>query len=238
MKAKYILRIDDVCPTMKWDPFVRIMNACLDLGISPIIGVIPDNQDAKLQCERERPDFWESIRSYESQGAIIAQHGYQHRYVTKDAGIVGINSYSEFAGLSYEEQYEKIQRGKKILEERLGTSPTWWMAPAHSLDKTTCKALYDLGFTYITDGISPYPYKQYGMTWVPQQIWSPRIMPAGTWTICIHSNTISEKSLEQLLGFLHEHQEDFKNVSLDIRKSFFTLPMRLLWNIALKLRRL
>ncbi len=238
MTSKYIIRIDDVCPTMKWAPFIRIMDLCIKLNIHPVLGVVPDNQDPKLQIETTRSDFWEHIRSYESQGAIIAQHGYQHRYVTKNAGIIGINAYSEFAGLSYNDQYEKIQRGKQMLEERLGTSPKWWMAPAHSLDEATCNALHELGFTYITDGIALYPYKEHGLTWVPQQLWSPRVMPTGVWTLCTHTNTISDNSLESLLSFMKEHQADFQNISFASKRSLFTTPMRLAWKIALQLRNL
>jgi len=214
---------------MKWGPFARIMDVCIKLNIHPILGIIPDNQDRKLQIEPARTDFWQLIQSYESRGAIIAQHGYQHVYN---------NHKTEFAGLPYTEQYEKIQRGKQILEEKLGPSPKWWMAPAHSLDEATCKALYELGFTYITDGIALYPYTEYGLTWVPQQLWSPRVMPIGVWTLCTHTNTISEDSLDSLLRFIEKHEPNFKDVSLTPKSSALTTPMRLAWKIALQLRSL
>ena len=48
MSGKYILRLDDACPTMdvaKWD---RIEKICDKFLIRPIIAVVPNNKDKKL----------------------------------------------------------------------------------------------------------------------------------------------------------------------------------------------
>ncbi|MCE9642716.1 MAG: DUF2334 domain-containing protein [Candidatus Andersenbacteria bacterium] len=221
--AKYILRIDDVCPTMNWELFSMITDTCDELGIAPILGVIPDNQDQALVAAAPHNLFWEYIKKKASQGWIIAQHGYQHIYEQ--------HKKTEFAGLSYDAQFEKIQSGRNILLKQLGFAPTWWMAPAHSFDETTCKALEALGFEYITDGTALYPYKKHGLTWIPQQLWRPRAMPFGTWTICLHTNTMSAQNIRDMIEFMKKHRSQFLDISLAPRASVLNPLFALAWNI-------
>lgn len=221
--AKYLLRIDDVCPTMNWELFSMIIDACDKFGITPILGIVPDNQDQKLVISQSHEAFWEYIKKKAERGYLIAQHGYQHTYLQ--------DRKTEFAGLSYQEQYEKIQKGQEILLKKLGFKPTWWMAPAHSFDNITCTALKDLGFEYITDGIALYPYRKDGLTCIPQQLWRPRAMPFGTWTICLHTNTMSIKDIQNVITFMKNHTRQFKGVSLVPRKSVLNTLFVAMWRM-------
>lgn len=221
--AKYIIRIDDVCPTMNWELFTAITDACDELEITPVLGVVPDNQDPALIASKPYGLFWEYIKKKTESGYLIAQHGYQHTYLQ--------NKKTEFAGLSYQDQYEKIQKGQEILLEKLGFKPTWWMAPAHSFDNTTCSILKKLGFQHITDGVALYPYKKYGLTWVPQQIWRPRVMPFGTWTICLHTNTMSIQDIQDIIIFMRNHADQCKEISFEPRQSVLTIPFVILWSV-------
>jgi predicted deacetylase len=206
---------------MKWDVFLQIQEICDELGIRPIIGVVPDNRDPNLAVDTPNQDFWSIIRQLSQHKWIVAQHGYQHIYN---------DNKSEFRGLSYEDQYAKIQRGKQILEKQLGFSPTWWMAPAHSFDDVTCSVLRDLQFTHVTDGAALFPYEDKGLVWVPQQLWKPRTMPFGTWTICLHPNTMSQQDLDALFAFLRTHAEQFHNVSFTPKTSMLRIPFQIVWN--------
>ncbi|HET8715597.1 MAG TPA: DUF2334 domain-containing protein, partial [Holophagaceae bacterium] len=97
--ARYILRFDDICPTMNWEVWEAI-EALLDRhGVKPILAVVPDNQDPKLQVDAPRADFWDRVRGWQAKGYTIALHGYQHRYINRNAGIMGLTHQSEFAGL-------------------------------------------------------------------------------------------------------------------------------------------
>lgn len=49
---------------------------------------------------------------------MIAQHGYTHTYVTRNGGMLKVNRQSEFAGLSSEEQREKLAKGQEILQKQ------------------------------------------------------------------------------------------------------------------------
>lgn len=214
---------------MRRSSFERIRRTCDSLGIKPIIGVVPDNQDQKLCIDSQQVDFWQTMRELANNGWIIAQHGYQHVYN---------HHKTEFSGLPYDEQLQKISIGQKILTEKIGQTPAWFMAPSHSLDTTTCKALCALSFTHITDGIALYPFAKHGLTWVPQQLWRPISMPFGLWTICLHPNTMNDTQIDAMLEFVKLHAEQFQNISLIPQESLFTIPMRIVWATALFARRL
>jgi hypothetical protein len=119
-----------------------------------------------------------------------------------------LNTYSEFAGLAYDEQLQKIERGKEILEKNIWMTIKRWMAPAHSFDKDTCKALKKAWFAYITDGIALYPFEKHGLKWLPQQIWRPTKKCIGIWTICLHINNFKEKDIKGIESFIKGHQKD------------------------------
>lgn len=229
MIAKYIFRIDDVCPTMNWKNFEELIKIFDKYKIKPIIGVVPDNKDKKLSVQEPVKNFWKEIRKMSNKGWIIAQHGYQHKYITNNSGIIGLNNYSEFAGLDYKDQYQKILSGKNILEEKLGTKIKWWMAPAHSFDKNTCRVLKELKFEYITDGIALYPFKKDGLIWIPQQLWKPVKNLFGLWTICIHPNVITSKYICSLDLFIKTNYKDCQNINLTLKHSSFNLIYRIIW---------
>lgn len=209
MSVHYLIRIDDVCPTMNSENFSRLKDMLHQHDIKPIIGIIPDNADPKLMTEQPKDTFWMDMKSLSEKGWIIAQHGYRHEYITPNGGLLGINQKSEFAGLSYERQLEKIALGKKILEERLGRSITWWMAPAHSFDENTCRALVDLQFKYISDGIALTPFQRFGLTWIPQQLWQPKKKLYGLFTICLHPDTMTPEFFTKLSLFLEQERGNF-----------------------------
>src|SRR5215471_9078010 len=99
MNATYLVRIDDVCPTMNWAVWPAIEAILVQNGVKPLLAVIPDNHDHLLNSCAAGKNFWNQVRSWRDRGWSIGLHGYQHRYVTRDSGIMGINRSSEFAGL-------------------------------------------------------------------------------------------------------------------------------------------
>ena len=122
----YLVRFDDVCPTMCWSTWNQIERILIDQDVRPILAVVPDNQDPELDREPADPRFWERVRGWQARGWTIALHGYQHRYVTQSPGLVGLNRYSEFAGLPYAEQHRKLSAGLAIFE-REGIQPQLWV---------------------------------------------------------------------------------------------------------------
>ncbi len=187
MNTRYIVRFDDICSTMDWGIWEQIESILNRHEIKPIIAVIPDNCDPDLIIDPARIDFWEKVRSWQNAGWTIALHGYQHLYSTRHSGITKINNYSEFVGLTYEEQRSKLERGLAIFKEN-GVRAEAWIAPAHSFDGLTIRALLELGINVISDGYYLSPIRRLGATWIPQQLWRFRAMPYGLWTVCFHSN--------------------------------------------------
>jgi predicted deacetylase len=188
MPASYLVRFDDICPAMNWTVWKKIEHILQDSDVKPLLAVVPDNRDPHLEVGPRRDDFWHRVRDWQRRGWTIGLHGYQHRYESSDAGIVGRNRYSEFAGLSAEIQRVKIRNAVAIFA-REGVTPEVWIAPAHSFDQNTLDVLKAYGIRRISDGYALRPWMDgRGMLWVPQQLGGFRPMPAFVWTVCLHHN--------------------------------------------------
>src|SRR5882724_3622956 len=131
--ARYLLRFDDLCPTMNWKVWSEIEAALVENQVKPILAVVPDYQDPVLQVEPPVADFWEQVRAWQERGWTIALHGFQHKYVAEHRGIVTPRKKTEFAGLPAAEQEEKLRRGVEIFQ-RHGIQPRVWIAPSNSFD--------------------------------------------------------------------------------------------------------
>jgi predicted deacetylase len=192
----YLIRFDDICPAMNWTIWTKIDEILTAEGIKPILAIIPHVRNSVLFIEKEKLDFWDYVREKQKQGWSIGLHGYQHVYVTKCSGILGLNPFSEFAGLPEEEQEAKISSAVEIFRAN-GVKPELWIAPAHSFDEVTIRVLKRYDITIISDGFSLYPYVDDGMLWIPQQLWGfPKIrMPFGVYTILFHHNLWKKKDL-------------------------------------------
>lgn len=166
---KILLRFDDICPTMNWEQWYKAKRLLDENGATALLGVIPDNQDLDLLIDEPRPDFWDYIKQLKHEGYVIAMHGYQHIFDVNANGIVTRKcayNHSEFAGHSYDVQYEKIRKGKEILLKH-GIETDIFFAPAHAYDDNTLRALSANGFRYISDGKSIKPYMRHGIICVP-----------------------------------------------------------------------
>lgn len=211
--SHYILRFDDITPGMNWENFLKIKNIATSYNIKSILGVVPENRDPKLSpnqlmCETE---FFNKLKDYDEYGDTIAQHGTYHLYTTANSGILNINNKSEFAGYSYEEQKNKLLIGKKILQQHDIWQP-YFMAPSHSFDINTLKALKALGFEAVTDGYGLYPYDIEGITLVPQLVGKPiKLIPFGVQTICLHTNSMNDRAIDSMIKFLNANHKQFIN---------------------------
>lgn len=207
-QTRYIFRLDDITPTMDWGRFWPLLSLLQRRRIKPLLSIVPDNRDPHLDFQRPVDHFWETMRTLAQRGLVdFAQHGYHHSLEVRPYAALLRPTHgrtvdkTEFAGLSYGEQASRIRRGQEILN-RNGIHTTYWVAPNHSFDRTTLKALKNNGFTAISDGISLTPYNYLGMVFVPQQLWSPRWMPYGVFTICLHTNEITTRDVSSIRQFL------------------------------------
>lgn len=200
-----MIRMDDITADMNWDRFNRIKDIFEEYGIKPLLGIVPDNQDDKLSIQSPNEEFWTTIHSLQEKGWGIAQHGTYHKYVTKDSGVLGLKDASEFAGLSYEEQFTKLLHGKEMLESH-GIFTDTFMAPGHTYDGNTIKALQKLGFRTVTDGLYHKPYRVQDLLFVPCRLQEYRNI-TGIDTICLHSNHMSDGEIKELEVFCKANVE-------------------------------
>ncbi|HUB30272.1 MAG TPA: DUF2334 domain-containing protein [Terracidiphilus sp.] len=206
--AQYLLRFDDLCPTMSCDRWARFERLFEQFAIRPILAVVPENLDPDLVFESADLGFWARIRAYEAAGAVIALHGFRHANHGHARGLVPLHDSSEFAGVAAELQRAWIQHGLQILRDH-GLHPRLWAAPRHGFDRNTLKALYNEGICYLSDGFASRPVERAGMLWIPQQLWGPQEKKSGLWTICIHTNTAGVETLQRLQRFLEARFEQF-----------------------------
>lgn len=218
--VKYIVRLDDACPTMNWKKWERVFSI-LDLNnIKPIVAVIPNNQDFGLKIDKPNNEFWHLVRRWQSNGYHIAMHGYNHVYTSKNKGLVPFNSRSEFAGIEKVIQKEKISKSWEIFIMNK-IYPKIWVAPAHSFDNITLEVIKEeTDIRIVSDGLSIFPYKKNGFIWIPQQLWNPIKKQKGVWTICLHPNNMSDKHFNDLDSFIKNNKENFKFNLDDVIKRY------------------
>lgn len=196
MTSAYLLRFDDLCPTLNWQVWDQVESLLLEAGLSPLMAVIPDNQDKQLMVAPPNGQFWDRVRSWQGRGWPIGLHGHQHRYTSSHKGLVGWRAKSEFAGEAEQDQARKLDLALGEFH-RQGITADAWVAPGHTYDQITLRILRGRGLETISDGFSRYPYAdEQGMVWVPQQLWRFRPMPPGVWTICLHINRWNTLHLE------------------------------------------
>jgi predicted deacetylase len=206
MTAQYLIRFDDICPTMNWEIWSRIEAVLLECKISPILAVIPENRDSKLMVSEARPHFWDEVRKWQARGWSIGLHGYQHLYASCSSGILGFPDKSEFAGVPLPAQETKLASALEIFR-RESVRPEIWIAPAHSFDRSTLIALKRIGLDTISDGFALFPHTDAeGIFWVPQQLWRFRWRPFGLWTVCCHHNYWSQADLLRFTRALEQNR--------------------------------
>ena len=209
--ARYLLRFDDLCPTMSrsgWDRFEPLL---VEYGIRPILAVVPDNRDPELVHDVADFDFWNRMRQWERAGAVIALHGYRHLCQSSGKALLPLHRFTEFAGVNEGTQRLWIEEGLAILRGH-GLHPRLFVAPRHGFDKATLRALRGAEIGTISDGLTPRPFVRNGVTWIPQQLWRPAEQRDGLWTICLHSNSTPNEEVLLLRDFLRAHAPQFISV--------------------------
>lgn len=206
MEKGLLFRLDDISPGLKRENLQEFERIFDKYNIKPLLGVVPDNRDPNLVVdEYDENAFWENLLRLHNKGWLIALHGYNHEYCTEDEGLLRANPFSEFAGVPYEKQLEIIRAGKKVLESK-GLTVEGFMAPGHTFDENTLKALHENKIKYVTDGYTEYPYIREGLLFVPCKI-DEASVPTGLDTLCIHLNNWTRSHFEKLESFLENNKE-------------------------------
>lgn len=241
--AKYLVRLDDACPTMPSEIWCAFEDLFDELNIKPIIGVIPDNRDPNLMLASRDLYFWSRMRQWQQKGWELVMHGLHHVYHQIPQGkrsILHLSDKSEFVGLPLERQNQMLRQGYAIMMNE-GLKPRAFMAPSHTFDSSTLKALCDsTDIRIITDGHAIWPYHTDGLTWLPQQLWRYYNMPFGIWCICLHPNSMTKADFLVFRDNIRRNASKFIDVNAALT---FSRPHSLLdicfassYNVALRLK--
>ena len=206
-KTRYIIRIDDFSQRMDYENFLRL-EALLDKHhVKAIVAVVPKQVDKdfnKFQRVDEK-EYAKKLNELTNKGWKIALHGYNHTdWGKKGKSIVPVHEESEFTGRLYREQYQDLKNGKETLEETAGIEIDTFIAPYHTFDSTTLKALKAVNIYKLSDGWTIYPFYIDEVLFIPQQICEPIWYPFGVHTICLHPQTMTP-SLYKKLDLFIEH---------------------------------
>ena len=241
--SRFIIRLDDVHEGMNFIRFDEFMTHLDLLSIKPIIGVIPNNHDQSLISENKvsKEIFWKKIKFlFDSDKCDIALHGYDHVYVNKNRGLLKYGKKSEFSGLDYKTQYNKIKSGLDIFKEH-GIKSNIFMAPSHSFDINTLKVLYDLDIKYVTDGFNLFPYKKFNIIFIPQLFASFKNFGFGLYSVCIHLDNFSESNYLKFKSDLINHTRNVTSFSnekdswnTNFITYFFYFPINLIFKFLRK----
>lgn len=238
----FLIRLDDACEYMDVYKWKKIEDILDKYKVKPLVGIIPLCEDPKIKGVFPKDaGFWDKEKSWERKGWTIALHGYQHLYISKQGGVNPLHKRSEFAGISLEEQREKIRNGLLILHEH-NIVPTVFFAPGHTFDKNTLLALEkESDIRVISDTIASQVYFQDNFWFVPQQSGACRKLPVKIATYCFHPNTMNEKDFMALEDFLKNNKKnsiDFSQLDLTTKRkmSLYDISLKNIYYALRKIR--
>ena len=149
--AEPLLRIDDyptgIRPILDdLSPLHQILTKVESHGLRYYLGIVPALVD---------DDMGRFLRGLEH--ALPAVHGYDHAYFKYapilqakgdpfNQGTVG--SFNEFKGEPYDVIVERLRRGRRLLEDRLGTAVDTYIPPGNLGDRRTGQALIEAGYRH------------------------------------------------------------------------------------------
>ena len=146
---KYIaFRNDDIRPGMSLDGLKAVNQVHIDENVPVTLGIIPHpNESGQANQLLQDSLFLPYMQSLASNPLFeFAQHGYSHtrNQVSEKP--------SEFIGLSYDDQYNRILKGRTDFVEAFGTAPKTFISPFNNYDDNTLKAAAALGFIEFSAG--------------------------------------------------------------------------------------
>jgi hypothetical protein len=214
---KVLFRVDDYAGNRNHDKWAKVLEVFNKFSIKVCIGVIPDNRDKNLLEYSLEPSssFWAGVSDLDQNGHIVALHGCTHEYhsINESQSLIPINPQSEFVGLEYSVQLDKLSKALSIFAAN-GFVPKIFMAPSHTFDEITLRCLSELGIKYVTDGYFLRPVRFSGIKFIPQQFGSLYRPMFPLQTICLHPNTMKSIEINQLEQYCSRYRDSIIDFSM------------------------
>ena len=216
ISSKYtglLIRMDDVAENMNW----TLMDKCELLfdkyEIKPLLGVIPINQDPELLQFPKNSSFWEKVKDWKNKGWEVTMHGCNHLYTQKSdkKDIFNYGGNSEFYGLDYSSQLNKIQIGLQEFKKR-NIKVRSFFAPNHIYDQNTLKALKDSNIKIIIDGYGLFPYYKNEILFIPQLFYKEIFLPFHIQSTQMHINNWNNKNYSNFEKFIKKNYKKIVNL--------------------------
>jgi peptidoglycan/xylan/chitin deacetylase (PgdA/CDA1 family) len=145
---RVIFRYDDflLAPSALSDSLLAIFRKN---GVPLCVSIIPFDSSGNLINKIDSGKISDLILRMNSNELEIALHGYNHENHVKKARF-SKSTYSEFATVPYELQYNRLEAGKKAIDSILRTNVRIFVPPFNTYDKNTLIALEKLKFEIIS----------------------------------------------------------------------------------------
>lgn len=159
-----VFRYDDYCGKRHFDKAdLEVLRTFRQYRVPLTLGVIPyvcrgDVHHRTADRAERRPqqflilgaDQVGPVKELLAMGLCeVAQHGYTHQTVTDGP------PYSEFAGVSLDEQVAAFCEGRRLLQRDFHAPVTTFIPPWNSFDTNTSRALEQLGYTVLSGTLGP-----------------------------------------------------------------------------------
>ena len=209
-----LIRMDDISENMNW----ALMDKCEKLfdkfKIKPLLGIIPINKDPELLKFPKNDKFWERVESWKNKGWEITMHGCNHLYTQKSdkKDIFNYGGDSEFYGLDYSTQLNKIKTGLEEFKKR-EIKVRSFFAPNHIYDSNTLKALKDSDIKIIIDGYGLFPYYKNEILFIPQLFYKEIFLPFGIQSTQMHINEWNDEAYENFEIFIEKNYSKILNLN-------------------------
>ena len=163
-KIFVVFRHDDPSALSDLEHEQRVMEIFQRYQIPQTFGIIPNvakdcnnSNCSEFHLLNENELMLNLLDKWHKQGFIeIALHGYTHRtnslYPTKEQP----KEYSEFRGLPYEEQFQRISRGKQFLDAWFGVPVRTFILPWNSHDENTILAAKAAGIELVSSTLESW----------------------------------------------------------------------------------
>lgn len=207
-----VFRYDDYSSSSETNVELRIIDIFRQNKASITFSVIPffvagDSHDTSLQNINAIPLTAEKgkiLKAGINEGVLdVALHGYSHQ-------AINATHDSEFSGIDYNSQLERLTKGKQFLEKMIDAPVTVFVPPFNTYDLNTLRALQELGFSTISADRNGVAREDTKLNFLPYTCFLPDVKNA------VQAARASSDPQPVIVVLFHQYDFKIVNPSLGI----------------------